>query len=90
MDKINCWEYKKCGREPGGVNRHEAGICPASVNFTHNGENGGKSAGRICWKVVGTLCGGSIQGTFAEKSMNCSQCDFYLLVRSEEGASFVA
>ncbi len=90
MNKVNCWEYKKCGREPGGPNQDELGVCPAAVNFTHNGENDGKSAGRICWKVVGSFCCGAIQGTFAEKAMNCSQCDFYLLVKSEEGAAFVA
>ncbi len=90
MDKVNCWEYKKCGREPGGKNQNELGVCRAVLNFTHNGENGGRSAGRICWQVVGTFCCGEIQGTFAEKTMNCSQCDFFLLVKSEEGAAFVA
>jgi hypothetical protein len=28
--KLNCWEVKKCGREPGGVKVKELGVCPAS------------------------------------------------------------
>ncbi len=26
---LNCWEFKGCGREEGGRNAHERGICPA-------------------------------------------------------------
>lgn len=89
MGKLNCWEFMECGRGIGGAKADELGICPAAMNFTHNGENGGSSAGRICWKVVGTFCGGSIQGMTAVKMMNCSQCGFFLLVRQEEGARFV-
>ncbi|HEY6010114.1 MAG TPA: hypothetical protein VIX18_01485, partial [Nitrospirota bacterium] len=40
-----------------------------------------------CWVVAGSLCGGKIQGTFAEKLSNCLRCDFYNLVKSEEEAS---
>ncbi len=89
MTKTNCWEHKRCGREPGGAKEKELGSCPASTNFTNMGKNGGKAAGRYCWKVAGTLCGGKVQGTFAEKMMNCSQCDFFKAVKSGEGAAFV-
>ncbi len=64
--KQNCWEMKKCGREPGGVKTPELGLCPASTDKTADGLNGGKNGGRICWAVTGTFCGGKIQGTFAE------------------------
>lgn len=33
--------------------------------------------GKTCWLSAGTLCGGQIQGTFAQKIGNCSRCDFY-------------
>ena len=88
--KTNCWEFKKCGRQPGGAKELELGVCKASTNFTHNGVNGGKSAGRYCWKVAGTLCGGKVQGTFAEKMMNCAACEFFKMVKTEEGAAFSA
>ena len=29
--KQNCWEIKKCGREPGGTHEQAMGVCPASV-----------------------------------------------------------
>lgn len=53
-----------------------------------NGTNGGKNGGRGCWGLVGTLCGGKEQGSFA-KAMDCLKCDFYRLVGMEEGPNYV-
>jgi hypothetical protein len=36
------------------------------------------TGGRICYMIAGTLCGGEHQGSYAEKSKECMQCDFYL------------
>lgn len=85
MPKINCWEFKKCGREPGGIRMSEFGICPAAVEFTIDGMNRGKNGGRSCWAVSGTMCEDEIQGTFAAKLCDCKKCDFYRLVIEEEG-----
>jgi hypothetical protein len=38
--------------------------------------------------VAGSLCGGEMQGTFAEKFKNCEQCDFYQSVYDEEYPEF--
>jgi hypothetical protein len=89
MTKSNCWEVKKCGREPHGIKSKELGVCPASTDKQNNGKNFGINAGRFCWRVAGTFCGGTVQGTFAQKATNCSKCDFYLGVKSEEGQSFI-
>ena len=65
----NCWEFKKCGREGGGANAVEMGVCPAYPDD-----------GRICARVAGTfctLCEGGIQGTYARKLDSCLECDFY-------------
>ncbi|MFH1423147.1 MAG: two-CW domain-containing protein [Planctomycetota bacterium] len=86
--KMNCWEYKKCGREPGGDKVDEFGICPATTDNACTGKNDGKNAGRYCWKIAGTLCGGKIQGSFALKLMNCIMCDFFKRVKAEEGTNF--
>ena len=86
--KTNCWEFKKCGREPGGGKVAELGICPASTETRLNGAHGGQNAGRACWVVAGSMCGGKIQGTFAEKYQNCKICDFYMKVYSEEHGDF--
>lgn len=82
--KASCWEFKKCGRESGGINEFELGICPAYLEVKLNGVHGGQNAGRACWVVAGTFCGGKVQGTFAEKEDNCMRCEFYIKVRNEE------
>jgi hypothetical protein len=85
----NCWEVKKCGREPGGVNEKSLGLCIASVMEKTDGLNNGINAGRVCWAVAGTLCGGEVQGTFAKKMATCLQCEFYQLVATDEVFDFV-
>ncbi len=84
----NCWEHKKCGREPGGDNVFEMGVCAASLEARCDGVNGGHNGGRVCWLVAGTLCGGQVQGIFANKVSSCLECDFYTQVREEEGIAF--
>ncbi len=82
--KTNCWEYNHCGREPGGDKVYERGICPAALEWTLNGAHGGKNAGRACWVVAGTFCGGQPQGTRAKGISNCETCDFFKCVNREE------
>jgi hypothetical protein len=88
MKRLNCWEVMKCGREPGGSNVHDLGICPASTEKRLNGIHGGTNAGRSCWVLAGTLCSGEVQGTFAQKYRNCESCDFYKRVKQEEFPRF--
>jgi len=76
----NCWEYKKCGREPNGNNVKQLGVCPATVDGSFDGINGGVNGGRICWAVAGTLCEGKRQGEFLDKRPSCLKCDFFLHV----------
>jgi serine/threonine protein phosphatase PrpC len=84
-NKQNCWEFMQCGREPGGRNTRKQGICPAAADTAFNNFNQGINAGRVCWLVAGTFCGGKVQGTFAEKHLSCKQCKFYQKVHAEEG-----
>ena len=86
--KKNCWEVKQCGREPEGVKAYELGVCPASTEIRLNETHGGKYAGRACWVVAGSMCGGKIQGTYADKYANCAKCDFFMKVKSEEHSNF--
>lgn len=87
--RTNCWEFKKCGREAGGAKAAEMGICRASADRRLDGVHHGGNAGRACWVVAGTLCNGTVQGTFAKKYDNCTRCDFYASVRADEDSSFV-
>jgi len=49
----------------------------------------GISAGRACWVVADTLCGGRVQGSFAQKFKDCGLCDFYKMVKEEEGENLI-
>ncbi|MGA1848415.1 MAG: two-CW domain-containing protein [Thermoplasmatota archaeon] len=86
--KRNCWEYRKCGRQPGGDRVNDDGECPVSSCEVFDGRNSGKMGGRYCWRVANTKC--SSQETkavpnWASKMKDCLSCDFFDLVRKEEG-----
>lgn len=77
MVKKNCWEFKGCTKEK----------CPAHSEKRLHGIHGGINAGRACWVVAGTRCGGEVQGQYAQKVGSCMLCDFYHLVVTEETAA---
>jgi hypothetical protein len=85
VGKMQCWDFKQCGRELGGLKVAEFGVCPASKDVSSTGLNSGQNGGRICWAVTGTFCGNKVQGTFAQKELSCMNCDFYKKVQAEEG-----
>ncbi len=86
---MNCWEFKQCGRELGGTNAFELGVCPASTYIWFDGLHGGRNAGRACWVVPATMCGGVVQGDFYAKIRECGKCGFYWSVKEQEGAAMV-
>jgi len=71
-----CWEIKKCGREKGGAKAQELGECQAAQ----------QGLGHSCWAVAGTLCGGEVQGTMAQKEGNCMLCDVYKRYHRQTGS----
>lgn len=82
--RLNCWEVMDCGREQGGKNTDELGVCPAAADTSYDGINSGKNAGRVCWAVAGTFCGGCVQGAYADKRASCRNCSFYQMVQDQE------
>ncbi len=84
MERLNCWEFMKCGREPKGSRIAELGLCPAATFTVTDGFNSGKNGGRVCWEVAGTFCIEKIKGTFARNHTSCSSCDFFRKVQDEE------
>jgi hypothetical protein len=86
--KQDCWEFMECGRGPGAARGGESGLCPAARDSRLHGTHGGRNAGRACWVLAGTMCGGQTAGTFASKFRNCQQCPFYALVKREEHPDF--
>ena len=89
MARRNCWEAQGCGRQPGGENIEALGICPATLPNEFAGVNQGEQGGRFCWAVVGTLCLGRVQGTFAMKLLSCLRCEFLQQVQDEQSQSFI-
>lgn len=67
-DKIQCWEYMRCGRDKNNETK-----CPAFPHF-----------GRSCWAVAGTLCAGKVHGTFAQKISSCRNCNYFRMVAAEK------
>jgi hypothetical protein len=88
MLKKNCWEATNCGRETGGKNVDELGICPASRETAVDGLNDGKNGGRVCWAVPGTLCDGEVQYFETQKWGKCRRCAFFWKVHREERANY--
>lgn len=82
--KKNCWEFKNCKRGPGS----NGDACPAWKEMRLDGTHDGTNAGRACWVVAGTFCGGNVQGSFAKKYETCEKCEFYRTVKQEEAAGF--
>ena len=85
---MNCWEYMKCDRQPAEEKVDELSVCPATTDSALNGINGGINAGRCCWRVAGTYCDGTIQGSTAMKIADCIECGFFKMVQEEEGEHF--
>ena len=81
--KNNCWDYLNCNYGPNSENP-----CPVVIDETSDGVNEGKNAGRICWTVPFTLCFNKPMGRFSGKREICLACDFFKLVKDEEGDSF--
>ncbi len=86
--RLNCWEFKQCGRQPGGEHECDIGTCPAAAEERLQGVHHGINGGRTCWVVAGTSCRGEPKGTFAQKFRNCRACDFYRKVCGEERPAF--
>jgi hypothetical protein len=83
---INCWEFKECGREPGGINVSALEICPVTIEHDLNGIHDGKNGGRCCWIFSRCFsCGAEDLKNFEEKIARCSKCDFYTSAKDSEG-----
>jgi hypothetical protein len=79
--KLNCWEFKDCGREPGGLMSGLLGECPVPRSLEFDGVNGGRAAGRACW-LVGDRNGCPAHDCSRAKC--CHDCDFYRRVTYEQ------
>ena len=80
--KLNCWQFKNCGREPGGVMAEVLGECSVASTMRFDGLNEGIGGGRACWMVPNSVCK---QGVSTSTPVNpCHTCDFYKRVVFEQ------
>jgi hypothetical protein len=85
--KLNCWQFKNCGREKGGIMAEKLGECPVSSTMRYDGLNDGIGAGRACWMVPSNGCRG--HGCNWWRNRQCHECEFYQrVVFEEESACF--
>ncbi|MCI5222687.1 MAG: hypothetical protein D3924_08470 [Candidatus Electrothrix sp. AR4] len=80
-NNVNCWEFKECGREPGGKNVSIYGVCPAAVEDRADGIHQGKNGGRCCWVISGAHCKKKKLGEDTAALTACRECDFYNIVK---------
>ncbi len=64
------------------------GPCPAAMDVTCDGINGGENAGRLCWAVAGTSCAERLRGKPGQGTASCQECSFFRRVKYEEGCHF--
>lgn len=64
--QLNCWEFKKCGREPSGNKVLTRGLCPVALEIAADGIHNGKNGGRCCWVITNSVYEGNT-GAFAWK-----------------------
>jgi len=86
--KDNCWDFMNCGREIGGFAEDKLGNCAAITYISFNGTNGGFRSGRYCWYVAGSFQKESHDCICLSEIEDCSSCDFFKLVKKEEGEDF--
>jgi len=68
MEEIKrCWEFKACGREPGGTNAEREGVCDAA-----------RLDSTACWITAGPQSA-DVEGrcTAVLEGQDCEECDYY-------------
>jgi len=84
-NKLNCWEFMKCGKGPDSAINNGADICPVASAVIADGLNGGENGGRICWIISENYFKNKIQCSENKVSHSCYACEFRYLVTMDEG-----
>ncbi|MBI5742196.1 MAG: hypothetical protein HZA16_15965 [Nitrospirae bacterium] len=85
MDKLNCWEFKKCGREKEGAGLDKSCVCPVARKISADGLNNGRNGGRICWVIADLCCDRKVDCVNTRRGDPCFSCEFRYKVMIEEG-----
>ncbi len=85
MNKLNCWDFMKCGKGPSGRRKSKSSSCPISKETSAHGLNGGVNAGRICWIMNENGTEDKVKCSNIYRKNSCFQCEFRYKVMAEEG-----
>ena len=85
---MNCWDFRKCGREPGGERAQEHGVCPTALFEAADGYLGGRMGGKACAFLIGTFCCNLVPGTEPGRLKDCPACDFFNHLKDRHGREF--
>ncbi|MBI4848978.1 MAG: hypothetical protein HY808_10455 [Nitrospirae bacterium] len=86
MDKINCWEFMKCGQGPSfDENGASFARCPVAAEILADGLNSGINGGRICWVIAEKLKKNPLLCSPFYNTCSCATCKFHARVKDEEG-----
>jgi len=80
--KLNCWQFKNCGREKGGLLAGALGECPVASALKYDGLNDGVGGGRACWMVEDSCC--RMIALARGQGNPCRHCEFYQRVLYEQ------
>ena len=85
MRRLNCWEFKKCGRKQSWTSTNCSDVCAASTEERFDQMNHGMNGGRVCWLIKQMAAERKDKGF---GMMHCCRCDFFHLVAKQEGSNF--
>ena len=83
-NNLNCWEFKKCGREPNGKNVFWFGVCPAATEHRADGIHDGMNGGRCCWVIKASHRQLGMFECCSGESVECHTCDFYAMIKDSK------
>ncbi len=81
-EKLNCWEFKECGREPNGKNVSLYGVCPVAIESRLDGVHDGRNGGRCCWLAKYYLFKNNISAECSCGFPDSLECNFYCTVKN--------
>jgi hypothetical protein len=89
LGKCHSVQYKSFNGINGGLFGGRYCWHIAGTHKSFNGINGGLFGGRYCWHISGTFQDGEPTCRQLKKVKSCDICEFYLIVKKEEGENFV-
>ncbi len=84
-NKLNCWEFMKCGKGPSVNGNGKPCRCPVASEMSADSLNEGINGGRICWIIAETCGNGEVKCSNMHRKSSCFSCEFRYKVSAEEG-----